>query len=280
MKPSISTHVFVYEKLEQDHLLMIRDAGFDTVEIWGARPHFDYTDRQRVTWLGETIARLGLAIDSFHSPLYTELKERAVRDWLNLGAADPDERHRAVEENKKLIEAAVELGGRIIVLHHCTDRSGAESEPHFADSIAELVETAAGRITLGIENLVHPYSVFANLKRHTQKYSPAEVALTLDVGHSQVNSTPSQQIADGGQRIASLHIHDNNGQRDEHLPPGDGVIDWSAVRSGLESLSFAGPFTQELRDPDRDSDDLNRFVVVLAKARAAYDKIFSSLPEA
>jgi sugar phosphate isomerase/epimerase len=276
MKPSISTHLFVYHKLQDDHLRMICDAGFNTVEIWGARPHIDYHDPQRVDWLGNTCARLGIEIDSFHSPLYTELKDISVRAWLNLGAQDQDERQRAVDENKKLIETCAQLGSRVMVLHHCTDRSGAESDPFFADSLAELVQAAAGRVTLGIENLVHPYSVFANLKRHTEKYTPQEVSLTLDVGHSQVNSTPQQEIADGGKRIANLHIHDNDGQRDLHHIPGDGIIDWQRVKADLENIGFDAPFTQELRDPDRESDDPQRFVQILHKAKAAYEKIFSS----
>ncbi len=37
-------------------------------------------------------------------------------------------------------------------------------------------------------------------------------------------------------RIVSVHVHDNRGQKDEHLWPGDGTIEWPVVREGLQGL--------------------------------------------
>jgi hypothetical protein len=41
-------------------------------------------------------------------------------------------------------------------------------------------------------------------------------------------------------KISSLHIHDNHGEVDEHLIPGDGTIDFSALLSGLHSTGYNG----------------------------------------
>ena len=38
-----------------------------------------------------------------------------------------------------------------------------------------------------------------------------------------------------GDRIVSMHVHDNHGTKDEHLWPGDGTIDWPAVREALQA---------------------------------------------
>ncbi len=48
-----------------------------------------------------------------------------------------------------------------------------------------------------------------------------------------------QTIATFGDRIASVHVHDNHGLRDEHLWPGDGTIDWPAAAKALNG--FANP---------------------------------------
>ena len=39
-----------------------------------------------------------------------------------------------------------------------------------------------------------------------------------------------------GDRIVSMHVHDNHGTKDEHLWPGDGTIDWPGVREALARL--------------------------------------------
>ena len=46
-------------------------------------------------------------------------------------------------------------------------------------------------------------------------------------------------IATLGERIASVHVHDNHGFKDEHLWPGDGTIDWPATVKGLKALASA-----------------------------------------
>jgi sugar phosphate isomerase/epimerase len=39
-----------------------------------------------------------------------------------------------------------------------------------------------------------------------------------------------------GGRIASVHVHDNHGMKDEHLWPGDGTIDWPGAVKALKAL--------------------------------------------
>jgi sugar phosphate isomerase/epimerase len=42
-----------------------------------------------------------------------------------------------------------------------------------------------------------------------------------------------------GSRIASVHVHDNKGLKDEHLWPGDGTIAWPATVEALKKLAPA-----------------------------------------
>jgi sugar phosphate isomerase/epimerase len=64
--------------------------------------------------------------------------------------------------------------------------------------------------------------------------------------------------------IASTHIHDNHGEKDEHLAPYDGSIDWPASLKLLRATPAASdlPMTLELKEksgPDTPSvaDQLN-----------------------
>jgi sugar phosphate isomerase/epimerase len=45
-----------------------------------------------------------------------------------------------------------------------------------------------------------------------------------------------QAIATFAGRIVQVHAHDNQGQKDEHLWPGDGGIDWPATTAALNAL--------------------------------------------
>jgi sugar phosphate isomerase/epimerase len=48
--------------------------------------------------------------------------------------------------------------------------------------------------------------------------------------------------------VASAHIHDNHGDKDEHLPPYDGSIDWPSALPLLLSTSVDLPLTLELKE--------------------------------
>jgi sugar phosphate isomerase/epimerase len=57
-----------------------------------------------------------------------------------------------------------------------------------------------------------------------------------------------------------LHVHDNKGHGDDHLPPGDGRIDWTTLLKELAAVNFSGAFILELAgggDPE----------IIMARAR-------------
>lgn len=57
------------------------------------------------------------------------------------------------------------------------------------------------------------------------------LGMTLDVGHAHTNGLLSEFI--GMKEIVHVHIHDNKGRRDEHLPIGKGTIEWESVAGEL-----------------------------------------------
>jgi sugar phosphate isomerase/epimerase len=63
-----------------------------------------------------------------------------------------------------------------------------------------------------------------------------------------------------------VHVNDNKGQRDDHLPPGDGGIDWPHVISELRRLDFHGVLVLELSGSEHESTE-----TILARATRARD---------
>lgn len=71
----------------------------------------------------------------------------------------------------------------------------------------------------------------------------------LDTGHAMLSGggdLPSM-IHLLGNRLRLLHIHDNDGIRDLHLPPYTGIIDWDAVSNALNEIGYEGNLTLEVK---------------------------------
>ena len=48
-----------------------------------------------------------------------------------------------------------------------------------------------------------------------------------------------------GKHIKCLHIHDNNGERDQHMYPFLGTLDMDSLVAGLKKIGYDGYFTLE-----------------------------------
>ena len=72
------------------------------------------------------------------------------------------------------------------------------------------------------------------------------VGICLDLGHAHMTVGIPEAVATLGPRIASVHVHDNNGLKDEHLWPGDGAIPWPATVASLKALATPPPIVLEI----------------------------------
>jgi len=73
------------------------------------------------------------------------------------------------------------------------------------------------------------------------------VAMCLDIGHTNLcDGGPMEYMRLFAARIVAIHYHDNHGEFDEHLKPGNGSVPWRAVIRALLDLSYGGPFVSEV----------------------------------
>jgi sugar phosphate isomerase/epimerase len=79
--------------------------------------------------------------------------------------------------------------------------------------------------------------------------------------------------------FVTTHIHDNHGERDEHLLPYEGTIDWNAT---LAALPSEVPFVLELKEPTTaaGSVDVQAFTGTLQGVRTVFDKFEQALAQA
>jgi len=77
--------------------------------------------------------------------------------------------------------------------------------------------------------------------------------ICVDTGHAALGDLgPAKAIRMAGYRLITTHIQDNLGERDDHMPPGDGRIDWDDVVAALNEVGYDGCFQLELTDQPPD----------------------------
>ena len=72
--------------------------------------------------------------------------------------------------------------------------------------------------------------------------------------------------------VASVHLHDNHGDKDEHLAPYAGTIDWPAAVKLFKTSSEAEKLPIMLELKEKTGPDAPGAQELLESARAAMDK--------
>jgi len=91
-------------------------------------------------------------------------------------------------------------------------------------------------VRLLVENLLSEATSPEHLVHVLEVGHLNSVGACLDLGHAHITTGIPDAIATLTGRIASLHVHDNHGLKDEHLWPGEGNIDWTATAKSVNAL--------------------------------------------
>jgi L-ribulose-5-phosphate 3-epimerase len=108
---------------------------------------------------------------------------------------------------------------------------------------------------------------------------PARAGVCVDTGHAALGDLgPGRALRMADHRLITTHLQDNHGQRDDHMPPGDGLIDWDDVAAALTEIRYAGCVMLELTD--QPPDDRRRVTIKeeLARGARAAQKLAARLP--
>src|SRR5689334_18931631 len=112
----VSTHLCVADRLDRDHLVEIAAHGFEAVEVFALRDHFDYRDRRAAVALAEWLDDTRLHLHSMHAPIAGHYARGAWKDGLSLAAADEGRRKAAVEETMATLDVAAAVPYHVLVV--------------------------------------------------------------------------------------------------------------------------------------------------------------------
>ena len=275
MIPGISTQVLLSQRLQTSTLDALSDGGARAIELWAARWHLDYTDRAQMREIGGWF-RANDTIATLHAPLTADtLYSRHGSTPLNLVGQDRSRRIAAMDEVKRALEMAEHFSIRSCVVH-LGDREDHWSERvlEFSLVAVEHLKAFAGPlgVTLLLENLRHDIATPEHLLEVLRVGHFTTCGVCLDLGHAHLSETglvkPLEALRE---RIAEVHISDNDGHTDGHLWPAlegtrpawaaAGSLDWRETWHLLSTLPAETLAILEVAEiPGTKIDDITRLL--------------------
>ena len=268
MLRAMSSYVFIKKRLHPGLLERMMRGGAQAIEIFAARGHFNYHDKEHIKELGSWFKSEKIEFHSMHSPIYMGNDFHSGGQTVNI--VDPDKRMRieAMDEIKRAIEVAEYAPFRFLVQH--IGKGDEYDDPRkFENALSGIEHLRAFARPLGVslllENIPNDLSTPEKLMELIRLLRYEDLGVCFDVGHAHLMSSVHQAFGVLEDRIRSTHIHDNKRDKDSHLSPGDGTIDWDQTMQSLRGARHAPALLLELEGEEE--------MDVPGKMTAAYGKL-------
>jgi sugar phosphate isomerase/epimerase len=250
------------------YLPVIKDAGFEVIEIcldtieWGT-PSSPMAVNNANFFLKEGLEIWQQKIHSYN--LRNKLKEHGIfvhslhlPVWpgMDLSSLDEGTRVHAVWEFKKGIEVLNYLSGEIAIVHPSLQAFDLNNQDEkyrrlqkCKESLVELIEYCKTKhVRLAVENLL-PHLLGGqahDLNQIIDEIYAENLGICFDTSHANLTQDPLGMLKSFNKRVISLHLSDNHGQFDDHLPPGDGRVPWAGIMTGLKEIGYRDIFMLEV----------------------------------
>jgi sugar phosphate isomerase/epimerase len=273
----ISTHLFHDHRLSREHLVHIAAHGFESVELFATRSHFDYKSEQDVAELMEWLSDTRLSVHSLHAPIVERMENGRWVGAFSNASTDESRRKAAVAETEAALAIAARIPFKYLVLHLGVPASeqtgGNDNRAEAARRSVEELAPAAARVNvrLAVEVIPNALSDAATLARLVEEQLEGlDVGVCLDYGHAHLMGDLGEAIEELSGHLWTTHVHDNRGKKDEHLTPYAGTIDWDAAMMETQKIGYDGALMFEVADTGDPVDVLRR----CAKARERLEQSF------
>ena len=256
MKLAFSTNAFTRFSLIEA-LRGIKSAGFAGVEILADTPHAypETLDDVMINEIRRELDALELQVSNINcNCTFGYWNDAPPEPYFEPSLISPNPEYRADRTRLilKTLNFAQAVGARNISITSGRMLGGMPPAPaarQFAESMKPILDRAeALGIDVGIECEPGLFLEYATeLKEWIDRLNHPRFGANLDVGHSQVLGEPipeSVKLLAG--RIWNLHVEDIPGRKHYHLIPGEGTLDWAALKDALVSIDYKRFLTVEL----------------------------------
>lgn len=262
-----------------------RKVGFSCVDFNTARTEtaFYTTSEEElkglIAQIRTQIEDAGLQVWQVHGPWC----------WPPVKDMTPEGRVVRAQEMKRSMLVAKLLGSKNWVVHpimphgirDIPEQKEQETWDINKEFMSELLEYAKQLdVTICLENMpMRNFSMARPVKilKFVREMDDAHFKICLDTGHVVYfpDLSLEQTVYDLAGEIRVLHVHDNGGEKDEHLFPGRGVADWTGFAKAMKDIGFDGVFSLETAPADELSGEA--YEKELAALFSAARQIVSSI---
>jgi len=252
MRFGISTHLFHDRRLEREHLVQVAAYGFDALELFATRSHFDYHDDGTILRLAQWLSETGLSLHSVHAPIMDRFGAGQASTSFSNASSEPARRHAAVREAEAALAIARRIPFRVLVVHLGTPGPRAAAGDNSraaalrsAEEICRLAEPL--RVRVAFEVIPNDLSGAASLVSMLESdLETGSSGVCLDFGHAHLMGDVADAIEIAAEHLIATHVHDNRGHDDEHLVPYRGTINWDTSLLTMQKIGYDGTYVMEL----------------------------------
>ena len=273
----LSTHLFHDHRLTREHLALVAKHGFDAVEVFATRTHFDYRDAAAVAQLADWLRETRLELHSMHAPIAEAVRRGEMVVPYSTASGDEARRAIAVDEAKAALAVASRIPFRCLVLHlgvpTRNNPPANDNQPAAARrSLEEIVDTAgAVGVRVAVEVMPNALSTPSALIRLLEDETDGlDAGICLDYGHAHLMGDLGEAIEELSGHLITTHVHDNRRRADDHLPPFAGSIDWDVAVMETQKIGYEGVLMFEVAENGHPADVLERCVKARERLESAF----------
>ena len=257
MKISTQTGSFMKYFSDKEIVDILSDAGFDAIDYSffdAGRCNPDVSDeeyKERFTELRKYTEDKGLYFNQSHAPHPSSLIDEAFTK-------------RRFDELVTSLKNSSYLGVRNIIIHplqhlryYTNENTEALYEMNLEFYARLLPYCEEYGITICTENMWQCYGNSSKIwdstcsraeefVRYVDGVNSPYLKACVDIGHTVlVGENPVKMIEALGNRVAALHVHDNDGIHDSHTLPFHGILMWNEIAKTLKKIGYSGEITLE-----------------------------------
>jgi sugar phosphate isomerase/epimerase len=253
MRFGISTHLWHDVRLDREHLAQAAGYGFEAIELFATRSHFDYHDAAAIAKLAQWLKETGLALHGVHAPITDRI---SGNDWSGTtysnAVTDAARRQAAMKEAEAALAIARHIPMNVLVVHLGTpskmnnpadNNRGAAARS--AEEICRLAEPLGVRVAFEVipNEISTPSALVSMLERDLDA---PHAGICLDFGHAFLMGDVPDAVETTAEHLFTTHVHDNRRKADDHLPPYQGAIDWDGALVSMQKIGYEGTYLFEV----------------------------------
>ena len=245
------------------------DHGYECIDFNFANTETEYYTAREEDFVANmmkiknALSKYGISVNQIHGP------------WRFPKDETEDDRAERFGKMTKAMVMAKHLGAKYMAVHPLMPFGITNKNPDELYAINKryfdaLVKVGMGLgVTVCLENMPFvsfPLSRTEDILRLVKDIDSPYLKVCFDVGHAHVmGESISESIKMLGDHLKILHVHDNDGEDDKHLPPYYGNIDWAEFAEALYEIGFEGVLSLETSPKIEVGDNVLEKELELAK---------------